>query len=126
LAVFNPDFGSQFGKFGSFGTREIYRHYAPIFTRFADIAGGRLFGHLGQPQVGPSADPILAIWDPILGSPNPIFGSSDPIFGSPNPILGSPDPILGVQTPFLTLQTPFWGPGPHFGVLRPLFGVLAS
>jgi hypothetical protein len=65
LAGFGPDFGSQFGKFGPFGTREIYRHYAPIFTRFAAVAGFRLFGHLGQPQVGPSADPILAIWDPF-------------------------------------------------------------
>jgi hypothetical protein len=65
LAVFNPYFGSQFGKFGPFGTREIYRHYAPIFTRFVDVVGFRLFGHLGQPQVGPSADPILAIWDPF-------------------------------------------------------------
>ena len=63
------------------------------------MAGFRLFGHLGQPQVGPSADPILAIWTPFW----------------------TPNPILTLQTPFWGPQTPFWGPQPHFGVPQPPF-----
>ena len=99
MAGFGPDFGSQFGKFGPFGTREIYRHYAPIFTRFAHVAGFRLFGHLGQPQVGPSADPILAIWTP--------FGPQTPFWGPQTPFLG----FWPLRTPFLTQ---IWGPFGQF------------